>query len=109
IVAQVAEALFHAHRVSIYHRDIKPENILLDAEGFPTLVDFGLALQGEEWGKGPAQPGTPCYMSPEQSTGQGNRIDGRSDVFSLGIVFYELLGRERPFRGNTTEELFEQI
>jgi serine/threonine protein kinase len=109
MVARIAEALHHAHQRGLVHRDIKPANILLDAKGQPYVTDFGLALRDEDFGKGPACAGTPGYMSPEQARAEGHRVDGRTDVFSLGVVFYELLTGTRPFRGDSIAEIFEQI
>jgi len=109
LVATVAEALHYAHKRGFVHRDVKPGNILLDKNGQAHVVDFGLALREENVGKGPKYAGTPAYMSPEQARGEGHRVDGRSDIFSLGVVLYELLVGRPPFRGETQVELLEQI
>jgi serine/threonine protein kinase len=109
LVATVAEALHYAHKQGLVHRDVKPGNILIGKDGKPFVVDFGLALREENVGKGPKYAGTPAYMSPEQARGEGHRVDGRSDIFSLGVMFYELLAGRQPFRGDTQAELFEQV
>ncbi len=97
IVADVADALHFAHSRRIVHRDVKPANILLDQSGRAFIADFGIALKEEDLGRDASIVGTLAYMSPEQLRGEGHLVDGRSDVFSLGIVFYELLTGRHPF------------
>jgi serine/threonine protein kinase len=99
VVAQTATALDYAHRRGIVHRDIKPDNVLFDEDGHALVTDFGIAetrSQGRLTATGRAM-GTPHYMSPEQA--MGKLVDGRSDVYSLGVVMYEALVGFPPFDG----------
>jgi len=110
IIISVASALGYAHEKGILHRDVKPSNILIDADGTPKLVDFGLAraetqqtitVTGEFFG-------TPSYVSPEQIR-KPETVDCRSDVYSLGAAFYECLTLHPPFEGDTVNETLTRV
>jgi eukaryotic-like serine/threonine-protein kinase len=111
LVAQVAQALDHAHKVGVIHRDVKPSNILVRPDGTAVLTDFGLAREeglpaltvtGEF-------AGTPYYVSPEQAMARRVKVDRRTDVYSLGVTLYELLTLHRPFEGDTVHEVLGKI
>ncbi len=111
LVIQIADALEYAHQEQVIHRDIKPSNILLDNADHAFLTDFGLARHGDAEATVTLDGqvlGTPRFMSPEQAAGDHRRIDGRSDVYSLGVVLYQLLSGELPFRGSR-RMLIEQV
>jgi CHASE2 domain-containing sensor protein/tRNA A-37 threonylcarbamoyl transferase component Bud32 len=108
IIAETAEALDYAHGQGVIHRDIKPGNIMLLKNGHVKVTDFGIAKAiSSSQTKSGIILGTPNYMSPEQINGR--ELDGRSDIFSLGVLFFQLLTGEHPFSGKTLTELFYQI
>ncbi|HEX9729412.1 MAG TPA: serine/threonine-protein kinase, partial [Gemmatimonadales bacterium] len=112
ITREVADALDHAHRHGVIHRDIKPENILLH-DGRPMVADFGIALAvsaaaGGRMTETGMSLGTPHYMSPEQATAE-KEITGRSDIYSLGSVLYEMLAGEPPHMGNSAQQVIMKI
>jgi len=111
LVLDVAEALEHAHRAGVVHRDVKPSNILIRADGRAQLFDLGLAHLADqpELTLSGDFTGTPYYVSPEQIAGPANQVDARTDVFSLGVTFFELLALQRPFQGNGTVAVLREI
>ncbi len=110
MLAQVAEAVHAAHTVGLIHRDLKPANILIDPAGRPHVTDFGLAMgEDEQRRKAWQVSGTPAYMAPEQVRGESHRMDGRADIWSLGVILYEIITGRRPFGGSTVDDLFDEI
>ena len=114
VALQCASSLEAAHRAGIIHRDVKPENIMLRPDGVAKVVDFGLARMLEPRGDSMPQAtqtgsvmGTPRYMSPEQA--RGDKLDARSDVFSLGAVLFEMVCGRPAFPGSTTAEVFAAL
>ena len=113
LVKALADAMHYAHGCGIIHRDLKPANVLLVDSRTPKIVDFGLAKRSNEVAdfqtKTGALIGTPCYMSPEQATGSGKLVGPTTDVYSLGVILYELLTKKLPFHATTPAATLEQI
>ncbi|MCB9916733.1 MAG: serine/threonine protein kinase, partial [Planctomycetes bacterium] len=111
LVADLADALHAAHELGVIHRDVKPQNVLLTPDGRPKLTDFGLARLADETAVSASGDiaGTWLYMSPEQVGAKRSELDHRTDVFSLGVVLYELLTLQRPFDGDSTQQIASRI
>ncbi len=108
LMIDVAEAVDFAHETGFVHRDLKPSNILVDHQGKPHVADFGLALHSSDAkARSVSIAGTPAYMSPEQI--QGYSLDRGSDIWSLGVILFELLTSVRPFLGNSLNELTDRV
>ena len=104
LAQELAEALDYAHAQGLVHRDLKPSNVLIADNGHPKIADFGIAkLNVADWTQEGRAVGTPAYMSPEQL--RGDPVDGRSDLFSLGVILYRLLTGYRPFQGNSPQTI----
>jgi tetratricopeptide (TPR) repeat protein/tRNA A-37 threonylcarbamoyl transferase component Bud32 len=112
LVAEVAEAIHHAHQRGLLHRDLKPANILIDAEGHPHVTDFGLSKRtGQESGLTMSGEimGTPSYMAPEQALGRNSQVTTASDVYGLGGILYAAITGRDPFRGDSVLETLHQV
>ncbi|MGE3819602.1 MAG: serine/threonine-protein kinase, partial [Isosphaeraceae bacterium] len=110
LLATVAEGIHVAHLAGLVHRDLKPTNILIDHDGNPRIVDFGLALHEDAMEAHAGEvAGTVLYMAPEQVRGESHRLDGRTDVWALGVILYQMLTSRFPFRGTTRDKVFDEI
>ena len=109
-MADVAEVLDYVHEQGLVHRDLKPQNLILDADGRPHLVDLGLVLdENVRWQHARELAGTVCYMAPEQARGDAHRLDGRADIWALGVILYQLLTGRLPFSGMGPDQVSQVL
>ena len=110
IIHQATSAIVFLHQKKVIHRDLKPANLMFDHQNNLKIVDFGLALSIEIplWDSS-VRAGTPNYMAPEQVTGDSRRVDGRTDIWAIGVMMYQLLTGERPFDNKSRTQLFQEI
>jgi eukaryotic-like serine/threonine-protein kinase len=111
IMLGILEGIRHSHNKGILHLDLKPSNIILNEYGDPVIVDFGMShfsLSGEKINSG-KMTGTPYFMAPEQYSGHLDRISFRTDIYTLGVLFYQLLTRSLPFTGKTFQEIRKKV
>ncbi|WP_166822124.1 bifunctional serine/threonine-protein kinase/formylglycine-generating enzyme family protein [Thalassoroseus pseudoceratinae] len=110
LVIKLTRIVVHIHQCGIYHRDLKPANILVDKDGCPHIVDFGLAMRFRDgWKRRGEIAGTVAYMSPEQLRGESHLVTASSDIWSIGVILYELLAKTRPFLGEAWDVIFAEI
>ena len=110
LIASIADAVHHAHAAGLVHRDLKPANIMIDAQGQPRVADFGLAVSDDpQTDRTSEVAGTPNYMAPEQVRGETHRLDARTDIWALGVIFYQGLTGRLPFIAGDRTALFDEI
>lgn len=110
ILVKTANALHKIHEAGFSHRDIKPDNIIIGLDGEPRILDYGLALHEDtQRDKAGERAGTTAFMSPEQAQGQSENLDGRTDIWSLGVILYLVIAKRLPFHGDTKEDVRQEI
>lgn len=110
ILVKTARALGEIHKSGFTHRDIKPDNIIIGIDGEPRICDYGLAIHEDvQRDRSGERAGTTCYMSPEQVMGRSENLDGRTDVWSLGVILYLVVAKRLPFQGENKQEVRESI
>jgi hypothetical protein len=110
LFAEIADAVAYAHTRGFVHRDLHPENVVIDDKNAPHVLDFGLAVhEDDQRALAGERAGSLCYMSPEQVRGETHRLDGRADVWAIGVMLYEALTGRRPFTGDAAEQVIDEI